>query len=158
LWSSGRYIIIRERNSSFRMVYTVQSHIFLTIFGVVLLLVLLLTIKSEMTFLVQNKKLKLQLVLSIISMSVLFLVTMTTLLHWFVSPIFTYTVLLGLLPILLILAPVILWLRARAFSGLARERLDEQRRLVREVMEIVDEKKREKIKEAKQSRGEEGNG
>lgn len=135
------------------MHYTPTINFFLTAFGVVLALVLYFTLNSEISYLAQNKKHRLQFVLSMISLGVMFLVMLTALLHWFVRADFAYTVIMLALPILLILAASILWLRAKAFRSLARERMEEQRKLIREIVDLIDEKKKEKIKEGKQARG-----
>ena len=140
------------------MVYSYWNHFYLTLVGIVLLTVLVFTLRSEMAFLSQHRSLRLQLALSLISIFVLLLLTMISLFHWLLSPIFALTALLALLPVLLILAPLILILRARAFAALAKSRLEEQRKLVREVMDLIDQKKLEKIKEGKVARGEEDPG
>jgi hypothetical protein len=137
------------------MDYTYGSHLYLSIVGVILLIVVVFTLRSEVTFLAQNRSLRFQFVLSLLSLFVLILVTMTCLFHWFIRPEFTFIVIMALLPVLLILAPLILYLRAKSFAKLSKVRYEEQRQLIREVQEMIDEKKRQKIKEGKISRGEE---
>jgi hypothetical protein len=136
------------------MAYNYTTHFYLTVVGVVLLIVLVFSLRSEIAFLSQHKNLRLQLFLSMLSIFVMLLLTLVTLFHWLLSPIYEFTAILALFPILLILAPLILWLRAKSFTALAKDRLEEQKRLIREVQELIDERKREKIKEGKASRGE----
>lgn len=134
--------------------YSNLNHLYMTILGIVLLLVLLLTIRSEMQFLSQNRELRFQSALSMISIFVMIMLCLTALFHWFLDPVIAFTIIMLLLPILLILAPVILYLRAKSFTKLARERMEEHRKLIREVQDLIDERKREKIKEGKKARGE----
>lgn len=134
--------------------YTYLNHLYLTIVGIVLLVILLFTLRAEMTFLAQSKEHRLQFVLSLLSLFIMFLLTLTTLFHWVVRPVTAFTLIMALLPLLLILAPLILLLRARAFARLAKSRMEEQKALMREVQDLIDEKKREKIRAAKLARGE----
>jgi len=136
------------------MEYTVGQHFYLTIVGILLLIVLVFTLRYELSFLSQNRHQRLQFALSMASMFVMILLIMTCLFHWIVRPEYSFIVLMSLLPLLLILAPIILYFRAKSFGKLAKERLEEQRKLILEVQELIDEKKREKIKEGKIARGE----
>lgn len=135
--------------------YTPQIHWFLTIFGLVLLVVITITFRLETSFLVISKKHRLQFILSLVSMIILGLLSLISLLHWSIPPYFTFTALIILAPLLLISGPVILYLRSKALRRLHKDRLDEQKRLIIEVQDMVDQKKRESIREGKISRGEE---
>lgn len=134
--------------------YNASMHVFLTILGLVLLVVIIFTLRAETGFLIQHRKQRIQLALSIVSIAVMVFLTLTCLLHWVLSPITTLLTLMTAVLVLLILAPTILYLRAREFAGLARDRREERRRLIGEVIEMIDEKKREKIREEKRKRGE----
>jgi hypothetical protein len=136
------------------MEYTYSSHLYLVIVGILLLIILLFSLRSEIVFLHQHRKYKLQFYLSLMSIFVMLLLTMLTIFHWFISPIFEFTAILILFPLLLIIAPLILWLRAKAFAGFAKDRMEEQRKLIMEIQDLIDEKKRQKIKDAKLARGE----
>jgi len=122
--------------------------------GLIMLAVIVITIRSELSFLSESKTQKLQLVLSVLSLVVLTYLTLTWLLHWNLPPVYVVTTTMLLVPILLVLAPIILWLRSRSFRKLASERRQEQEKLIREVQELLDEKKREKIRQGKVKRGE----
>lgn len=135
--------------------YTPQIHWFLTIFGLILLVVIAFTFRLETSFLVISKKHRLQFILSLLSMIILSLVSLISLLHWSIPPYFTFTALIILAPLLLILGPVILYLRSKSLRQLHKDRLEEQKRLIIEVQDMVDQKKRESIREGKISRGEE---
>jgi membrane-associated HD superfamily phosphohydrolase len=135
--------------------YTPQIHWFLTIFGLALLVVITITFRLETSFLVISKKHRLQFILSLLSMIILGLLSLISLFHWSIPPLFTFTALMILAPLLLILAPAILYLRAKSIRQLHKDRLDEQKRLIMEVQDLIDQKKRESIREGKISRGEE---
>ena len=92
--------------------------------------------------------------LSLISMSIMVILTVTLLFHWSLPPVYEMLVLLILSPMLLILSPWILYLRAKSFRGIQKKKLEEQKRLVMEVQEMVDEQKRRHIREGKIARGE----
>ncbi len=125
-----------------------------TIIGFILLGVIIVTIRSELNFISQNKKLRAQNILSVLSICILVYLMLVLLLHWSLSPLTVIFTTMFLVPLLLILAPLILWLRSRAFKGLMLERKDEQMKLVIEVQDILDEQKRIKIKQGKIDRGE----
>jgi len=122
--------------------------------GLIMLAVIGVTIRAELYFLSESKGQKLQLVLSVLSLLVLTYLTLTWLLHWNLPPIYVVTTTMLLVPILLVLAPIILWLRSRSFKKLAFERKHEHEKLIREVQDLLDEKKREKIRQGKVERGE----
>jgi len=134
--------------------YTANAHLTLTIIGLVLLVILVFTLRAEVTFLAQYRTHKVQTALSLLSIGVMFFLTLTLLLHWSLSPFFVFTTIMLLTPLLLILAVVILYLRAKAFTALVKQRRRDQVQLIREVQELLDEKKREKIREQKIARGE----
>jgi len=129
-------------------------HVSLTGVGLVLLAVLVLSLRAELTSLSENKHHRTQVILSVISMGALIYLTLTLLFNWSLSKETVLWTILVVMPVLLILAPIILILRARSFRGLVRKRIDEQRKLIREVEELMDERKRERIREGKISRGE----
>jgi uncharacterized membrane protein len=135
--------------------YTAFAHMFLTILGLVLLVVIVFTLRAETGFLVQHREHRVQFVLSVISMCVMVFLTLTCLFHWVLSPVTTLLTVMTSVLVLLILAPTILLLRARAFVGLAKDRREERRRLIDEVLDMIDEKKRQKIRDGKRKRGEE---
>lgn len=134
--------------------YTAKAHWTLTIIGLILLVILLFTMRSEVTFLRQHRRLKGQMVLSLMSLAIMIFLTLVLLFHWSIDPFYTFTAVMLLTPLLLILAPLILYLRARAFKHLSRERMEEKKKLIREVQEMLDEQKRQKIREGKIARGE----
>jgi uncharacterized membrane protein len=134
--------------------YSVKAHWTLTIIGLLLLIILVFTLRSEISFLRQYRRHKAQMILSLISMAIMIFLTLVLLFHWSLSPFYAFTAIMFLTPLLLILAPLILWLRARAFRSLTKSRIEEKKRLIREVQEMLDEQKRQKIREGKIARGE----
>ncbi|MCX6645523.1 MAG: hypothetical protein NTY09_04075 [bacterium] len=134
--------------------YTAQAHWTLTIIGLILLIVIVFTVRSEAAFLAVSKNDRLQYVLSFISMVIMILLTVILLFHWTFSPIYAYIALLAFAPLLLILSPLILYLRSKSFRLLNKIRMEEQKRLIMEVQEMIDAKKRHDIREGKISRGE----
>ena len=136
------------------MEYTVKSHWTLTIIGFLLLVILVFTLRSEISFLRQYRKHKAQMVLSLLSLAIMVFLTLVLLFHWSLDPFYAFTAIMLLTPLLLILAPLILYLRARAFRTLTRSRMEEKKQLIREVQEMLDEQKRQKIREGKIARGE----
>ena len=137
------------------MQYTGWSHLYLTIVGAVLLIVLLFTMRPEISYLLQHREQRLQFVLSLTSVFIMLILTMVTLFHWILDATVTFVIIMALFPLLLILAPMVLGLRAKSFASLTKSRIEEQRKLIREVQDLIDEKKRERIKEGKVARGEE---
>lgn len=135
--------------------YTAQAHWTLTIIGLILLIVIIFTLRAETSFLAISKKQRFQYVLSLISIFIMSILTIALLFHWSLPPLTTFVILIVLAPLLLILSPVILYLRAKSFKNLSRERLEEQKRLIIEVQEMIDAKKRQDIKDGKIARGEE---
>lgn len=135
--------------------YTYINHLWLTIIGLVFLVVLVFTIRLELSYLLEFRKQRLQFILSLLSIFLTILLTLTCLLHWMISPVTVFSTLLILAPLVLVLALCILLLRTRTVAALARSRMEEQKKLVMEVQDIIDEKKRERIREGKRARGEE---
>ncbi len=136
------------------MSYNYETSLALVVIGLVFLVILVFTLRSEISYLSDHRRHRVQLVLSLVSIFVTFLLSLTCLLHCWISPIITFTTLLILGPALLILAPIILFIRARTFTGLIESGLEERRKLIREVKDIIDEKKRQKILDGKIARGE----
>jgi hypothetical protein len=134
--------------------YTAQTHWALTIIGLILLVVIIFTVRSEAAFLAVSKKERFQFVLSILSMAIMTLLTVILLFHWTLPPAYVYIALMAFAPLLLILSPLILYLRSKSFRKLNQSRMDEQKRLIMEVQEMIDAKKRQDIREGKISRGE----
>jgi len=134
--------------------YTAGSHLTLTIIGFILLAVIIFTFRSEYNFLKDRKDLKLQMVLSIISITIMIYLTLITLLHWSIPPGTVLMHIVFLVPIMLVLAPIILMLRARAFRKLVQQSKEDRIALIREVQGLLDKKKEEKIREGKIARGE----
>jgi len=137
--------------------YPGPAHVFLTVFGLLLLVVIVFTLRAETGFLIHYRKHRLQVVLSLISIFVMALLTLTCLFHWSLPPLATLMTVTTSVLVLLVLAPLILILRTRTFAGLAKDRREERRRLIKEVLDMIDEKKREKIRKGKIARGEEIN-
>lgn len=136
------------------MQYTYWSHLYLTAVGLLLLVILVFTLRSEMSFLAGHRKGRMQFFLSLVSIFVILALTVICLFHWMVHPVFTFTAILLLFPVLLVLAPVILLLRAKEFAELAKTRREEQNRLIREVQELIEEKKRQKAERREEPRRE----
>ncbi|HEX9743900.1 MAG TPA: hypothetical protein VGB30_00595 [bacterium] len=136
------------------MEYTVTHHIGYTVIGLITMGIILFSIKTETDFLYKYRQYKFQFALSLLSIFVMIVLSLTLLGHWFIPQIVTMFTLMILGPFLLILAPVILWLRARTFRGLERKWRKEQDKLITEIEDIIDEKKRERIMQGKSERGE----
>jgi sensor histidine kinase YesM len=102
----------------------------------------------------EHRRYKVQFVLSMVSIFITLVLSLICLFHWILSPVSVFTTLMFLGPLLLVLAFLILLLRARMITDLAKSRMAEHRKLVIEVQELIDEKKRERIREGKRSRGE----
>jgi len=134
--------------------YTLSQHWTYMIMGLILLGVIGITIRAELNFLQYSKGQKVQMVLSVSSLIILIFLTAFWLLHWFLSPVFIVTITMLLVPLLLILAPLILLIRSRSFKHLNEMRRKEKEHLLLEVRELMDEKKREKIRQGKIERGE----
>ena len=141
-----------------QMGYSLSIHLSLTVLGLVLLVVLVFTLRSEMNYLIHNRSQRLQFAFSILSIFVSFLLTLTCLFHWILSPFFTFVVVTVSSVLLFIFGSSVLLLRANAFKKLPKERIEEQRKLIYEVQDIIDEKKRRKIEEQKIKRGEKPRG
>jgi amino acid transporter len=134
--------------------YTYTNHLWLTIIGLVFLVVLVFTLRSELSYLLEFRKQRLQFILSLLSIFLTIVLSLTCLLHWMISPFTVFATLLILGPLVLVIALLILLLRTRTVAALARSRMEEQKKLIVEVQEIIDEKKRERIREGKRARGE----
>jgi len=136
------------------MEYTASQHWIFTILGFLMLLILVFTLRLETTYLMQSRSQVAQLVMSLISIFIMFFLTLVLLFHWFLNPLFVVTSVMALTPLLLILAGLVMYFRFRKVRDLWMERINERHQLVSEVERMVDEKKREKIRQDKIERGE----
>ena len=134
--------------------YTYTNHLWLTIIGLVFLVVLVFTLRSEMSYLLEFRKQRLQFILSLLSIFLTIVLSLTCLMHQWISPFTVFAILLILAPLVLVIALFILLLRTRTVAALAKARMEEQKKLVIEVQEMIDEKKRERIRDGKRARGE----
>ncbi len=134
--------------------YTATSHLTLTVMGFILFAVIIFTVRAELAFLKQSRQMRGQFVLSILSIAIMTYLTLVLLFHWSISPFTVFVTVMLLVPLLLILAPIILYLRARSFKVLMIERREDQKKLIHEVQEMLDDKKRGKIVQGKLERGE----
>ncbi|HDS31011.1 MAG TPA: hypothetical protein ENN67_08215 [Firmicutes bacterium] len=139
------------------MEYTYSTHFALTIIGLIFLFLLIFTMRNEVSYLSEHKKYRFQYALSMVSILITLVLALTCLFHWALAPIFVFLALTILGPLLLMLAFLILILRARMIKDLTKDRMEEHKKLVIEVQEMIDEKKRERIRKGKISRGEDPN-
>lgn len=130
-----------------------ENFIYLAI-GLVFLGVIIFSLRQETEYLLEHRKKVGQFVLSVLSIFVMIVLSVTMLGNWFIPKEITLLVLLTLSPILLVLSLIILVLRQRNFKEWEKEWRAEQKKLISEIEEIIDAKKRERINEGKAERGE----
>jgi len=120
------------------------GHIFFVIFGVVLLILILLAVRHELKYLATSNPSTIVKSLSFISFAHMFALSLVIIFHFF----FNLPVLAGIViiiaVILLIITPVQVVLRMRAFSALREQRIEEKTKLLSDVAVILEKGKREK--------------
>jgi len=118
--------------------------VFFVIFGIVLLILVLLAIRHEFKFLSTNKTTLFVRVLSLISFLFMLCLSFTIIFHFYFNLVSLMFVVITLAVLLLVLTPVQVALRMRAFNSLREQRILEKTKLLRDVSTIIDEGKREK--------------
>ena len=123
---------------------TAQGHLFITIFGVVLLILIVSAVRYELKFLSSSRTSPFVRGLSFLSFGFMGALSIVCIFHfplsfpWFVSLVGTLAI------VLLIITPVQLVYRTRSFHALKEQRIIEKAKLIRDMTNIIDESKREK--------------
>ena len=120
-------------------------HIFFVVIGILLLVIVLVTARYEYRYLSFSRPKPFIKGLSILSFILMVGLAFVCIFHVF----FNFAHLVGLVGLfvvlLLIITPIQFYFRMRSFRELTYKRIDEKTKLIREVVDILDESKRKKF-------------
>jgi hypothetical protein len=114
--------------------------------AVFIMLVALFSLRYEITFLQSKRVTPLMWFISILNFLTVIALLVVLLAHHKMSNLMVLKLILTLLIALLIISAIQLLLRRRLFIDLSRELAEHRRSMIHDMQDIIDEKKREKIR------------
>lgn len=126
-----------------RINLSTPGHIFFVVFGIVLLILILLAVRHELKYLATANPSSIVKSLSFISFAHMFALSFVIIFHFYFNLPVLAGVVIIIAVILLIITPVQVVLRMRAFSALREQRIAEKTKMMMDVTNILDKGKRE---------------
>lgn len=117
------------------------------VIGIFILLVTLFSLRYEITFLKTTKVGPFIWTVSILNFLTLAALLMVLFLHHMLDGIFVIKAIVALLLVLFLVSAVQLVTRRRVFTALQLELREQRSDMIRDMQDLIDEKKREKIRE-----------
>jgi len=124
------------------------GHIFFIVIGILLLVIVTVTARYEYRYLSFSRPKLFVKLLSILSFILMIGLAFICIFHVFLSFAHLIGLVALLVILLLVITPVQFFFRMRSFHELTYKRIDEKTKLIREVVDILDESKRKKFIES----------